>query len=332
MYKKRSVKILLGIAISSVALMLVIRNMQFSDFIESSRQVKSKYIVYTILVMVVNLFVRAKRWQVMLRPLTRIRWLNDSFTCYTIGYMANMLLPLRPGEILRPYLLGKKKGFSKSSVLATVILERIWDITYLAILFFICIELSNANIPLNMKKAVFLGGSATGLILAILCLMLLNPKIKSKAGRFFRFLPNKTEQFLKKFANLLLLGFQTLNNFWFSLYILFITVVVWICSFLMADFCMLAFGLDLPWYIPVFATIIANFGMMLPSLPGGIGVAHALYVFTLSVFSVDKSVAFGIALLVHGTGYIVVVCIGFISLWIEGLSFVQLRKISVENN
>jgi uncharacterized membrane protein YbhN (UPF0104 family) len=82
--------------------------------------------------------------------------------------------------------------------------------------------------------------------------------------------------------------------------------------------------------VALFATVIANFGMMLPSSPGAIGVAHALYVFALVLFGTDPSVAFGIAVVLHGIGYLVVIAAGFLSLGWEHTSLRQLQQASRE--
>lgn len=328
MQNRRNIKILSGITISCLALLLVLRKVRYADLLESVSQVKGEYVFYTVLVMVINLFVRAKRWQVLLKPFTSVDWLKDSFTCYSIGYMANMLLPLKPGELLRPYLLGKKRGVFKTPLLATVMLERLWDITCLAVLFFIAIHLCSVNIPFNVRKAILLGGLVAGIVLAVFWLVSFSPKIRSTASRYFCFLPSRLYDFFNEITKLLLLGVQSLNNLWSVIYVFFLTLAVWLCSFFMAVFCILAFGLHLPWYAPLFAVVITNFGMMIPSSPGAIGVAHALFVLSLSLFGTSNSTAFGVAVLVHGIGYLVVVFAGFISLWEEGLSFSQLTKVS----
>jgi uncharacterized protein (TIRG00374 family) len=324
----RNTKILLGITISCVALILVFRKLNFTDLVQCMRRVDGKYVFFAILVMVINLFIRTKRWQVLLLPFRRVSWLRDSFTCYTIGYMANMLLPLKPGEFLRPYLLGKKLGIFKIPILATVVLERLWDVVYLVVLFFVSIEFSNSNISLNIKTTILLVGVAAGLVLAILWLVLYSARIKSMSSRFLNILPDRIYGFCKNVASLLLLGIKSLDDLWGSIYIFFLTGAVWMCSFFIVASCMRAFDLNYPWYVPLFATVVSNLGMIIPSMPGAIGIAHALYVFSLSVFGVDNNTAFSVAVLVHGISFIVVVFTGYICLWIEGVSFAQLQKMS----
>ena len=44
-----------------------------------------------------------------------------------VGYMANNLLPVRLGEVVRAYYLGERENVSKVSSLATIAVERVFD-------------------------------------------------------------------------------------------------------------------------------------------------------------------------------------------------------------
>src|SRR5262249_16851092 len=50
---------------------------------------------------------RALRWQYLLAPIGRTRF-GSAFQTTVIGFAASFLLPARPGEVLRPYLLAKR--------------------------------------------------------------------------------------------------------------------------------------------------------------------------------------------------------------------------------
>ena len=45
-----------------------------------------------------------------------------------IGYLANAILPARPGDIIRAVLLRQISGVSLSSGLASIVLERLLDV------------------------------------------------------------------------------------------------------------------------------------------------------------------------------------------------------------
>ncbi len=51
-----------------------------------------------------------------------------------IGFMGNVL-PARAGEFLRAYLVGKKNGITFSGAFSTIIVERLFDLVCLMVLF-----------------------------------------------------------------------------------------------------------------------------------------------------------------------------------------------------
>jgi hypothetical protein len=52
-----------------------------------------------------------------------------------IGFAASFLLPARPGEVLRPYLLARREGLPPTAAFATIILERLLDLVTVLLLF-----------------------------------------------------------------------------------------------------------------------------------------------------------------------------------------------------
>ena len=69
----------------------------------------------------------AVRWRVLLPspPDVPVRF----FFCYLIiGYMVNAIIPLRLGDLVRAYLLGRRHGIAVLTTLSTVVVERIFDV------------------------------------------------------------------------------------------------------------------------------------------------------------------------------------------------------------
>ena len=73
---------------------------------------------------------RAIRWHFLLLPLKSVPSLR-LYPIVVIGYMANNLLPVRLGELVRAFFVGQKEGVSKSGALATILLERVFDGVFL---------------------------------------------------------------------------------------------------------------------------------------------------------------------------------------------------------
>ena len=83
---------------------------------------------------------RVVRWKPLLDPIVEMDWAAHN-RIGAVGFMAMFLLPLRLGELVRPYLVKHETGRTRTSaVLSTVVVERIVDglmvsLTLFAVLF-----------------------------------------------------------------------------------------------------------------------------------------------------------------------------------------------------
>src|SRR6266545_4697022 len=78
-------------------------------------------------------FFRALRWDYLLRPIATVprrRLIAIGF----IGFLAILVLPLRMGEVVRPYLVRQKGRISGSAALGTIAAERVLDGLFVALL------------------------------------------------------------------------------------------------------------------------------------------------------------------------------------------------------
>ena len=95
---------------------------------------------------------RSLRWRYLLLHLEGIST-AALYPVLVVGYMANNLLPLRTGELVRAYILGERHRVSKLSALGTIALERLFDGLVL--------------VPVLVLVGVFLGFSSDLRVLAI---------------------------------------------------------------------------------------------------------------------------------------------------------------------
>ena len=83
-----------------------------------------------IAVMVVTAFIdvaaRGARWRALLAPIAPLPYRRVLGYTY-IGYLANNVLPARLGELYRSHALGEGEGVSRTTVLGTVVVERVVD-------------------------------------------------------------------------------------------------------------------------------------------------------------------------------------------------------------
>src|SRR5579862_8150786 len=133
---------------------------------------RPQWLVLSLLTMILNLVIRAWRWQFLLAPLGRPTFAN-SFRATAVGFAATSVLPARAGEVIRPYFLARSErhhsGMSATGAFATIILERVLDtITVLVLLasfVFVFGREHNVSNPVAFT-AVKWAGSLAGLAAA----------------------------------------------------------------------------------------------------------------------------------------------------------------------
>src|SRR6266700_6971404 len=77
---------------------------------------------------------RALRWKIFLRPVQPTTTSRELLAPTIIGFTGLALLG-RPGELIRPYLIGRKVRLNFSSQIAVWTVERFFDVGSFAILF-----------------------------------------------------------------------------------------------------------------------------------------------------------------------------------------------------
>jgi uncharacterized protein (TIRG00374 family) len=121
--KKR--QLIIGLAIAALAIYFTFRNVSWRDFVASLADVHYLYLIPCVVLITLTYAARTYRWQVLLVPLKDIE-VKRLYAPMMIGYMGN-LLPARAGELVRAYLIGRQHDVPVSGVIATIVVERIFD-------------------------------------------------------------------------------------------------------------------------------------------------------------------------------------------------------------
>jgi uncharacterized protein (TIRG00374 family) len=156
---------LLGLVVSVAALAFVVRQVDLSRTADILSRASLGWIGVMILFQAADLTLRAIRWQRLVNPIHHVPFLP--ITGYLlIGYLANNVLPARLGELVRCHYLGDREGISRTTVLGTVVVERVVDTA-------VVVGLASAAIlVLHVRglvaSAVLVGLAVTGLLVVAL--------------------------------------------------------------------------------------------------------------------------------------------------------------------
>jgi glycosyltransferase 2 family protein len=129
MDKKRFIITALVLVVLAALVYLQVRTWKRFDwhrFWVATHNTNKFYLLAGVALVYADYFLRAVRWKIMLRPVCEEVKSADLVAPTMIGFTGLALLG-RPGEFIRPYLIGRKQGLSMASQLAVWTVERIFD-------------------------------------------------------------------------------------------------------------------------------------------------------------------------------------------------------------
>jgi len=321
-----------GILISIFFLYLALRKVNVEEIKRILKLANYYWLFPTAISYTIAILMRGVRWRYLLLPIKKCKILN-LISAVFIGFMANNLLPLRAGELIRAYVNGKKENISKSSSFATIIVERVFDGLALVILLLVAsLFLGSASYPQHtfpewLKKMTYL---AWVLFLGTLILLYIMMRSKELTGRvikkLFGFLK---EPVLKKILNLtssFIEGLNILRQRRKILTVSSFSILVW--TFEGTTFYLGAKALNLSITYPqaYLTMVVIALGVMIPSSPAFVGVYEYFCITALALFAIDKSLALSYAVLLHFLQFSLIVGFGLFFLWKENLSLWKLKE------
>lgn len=317
----------MGVLISLVFLYLAFQKVELRKIVEASKEANYIHLFPAFIFLILWAFFRVVRWKYLLLPAKNIG-LASLFSATMIGFMANNLLPARMGELIKVYFIGKRENISKSLSMATVILERVFDV--LIILIFLVLLLIISPFPQWVDKAGYIVTGVLGTVIFLLFML----KFKADyslivSNKIFYFLPDKITIRINKILKSFIAGLNVLGTPKYILLIIIYSFLAWIASGIMIYFVLLAFNINLPLYASFFVLVVVSLGIAIPSSPGFIGTYHFFCIVALSVFGVSKDIAGSFSIFFHALGYIPLTLTGLICLWRENISLLYLKKLGV---
>ena len=282
---------------------------------------KTKY-VFAIFGMIIGTFlgsyVRALRWKYLLNPLKENVKVSSLFPSVMIGYMMNAVIP-RSGEVARPVLTATKEKISRASAFGTILVERIFDMLSMFLVFGFCLfffreKISEAFYPYNIEMISLYTSVVILLFVLAIVLMLFNlektERIVEKIT--LKLLPEKLQQKIHKIFISLISGFLFVKypKYYFKIFLT--TALIWVLYAVSSYLTFFAFDIKLNFLDANLLLVLMSFAMTLP-LPGNSAGSYYLFVKTalVNIYNINPEVAIGYALVSHLLGLLGVLISGF---------------------
>lgn len=311
-------------AVAAVLVYFCLRNIDWGQFVQALEECKWEYVIAAMLLGLLSLFLRGLRWRMLLTPIDPDTSILTCFNAYNICSVTNIVLP-RAGEVVRLAYIVKhssrdeegKRVLSADKVLGTVVIERAWDIVFVAVLATLFTLLNWQTFGSFFSELVAsMGGTSKGLLWLAVALLLFIPVFVVLA----KHLNHKCGIWAKTWGFLEGIGkglgtFRHMKNGW--VFIL-LTVIIWLLYWVMSV-CILWALKDIPDFAPLtlvdalFLSIVGSMSALVP-VPGGFGAYHGLVGGALkSLWNIPMSTGMVYATLNHESQIITQALAGVVS-------------------
>jgi uncharacterized protein (TIRG00374 family) len=313
--------LLIALVFSVVFLYLAINDINWSEFVSTVFTCRIEYLIPTILIILVNFFIRSQRWGLLVR-VNRAVPTNILFWSTGIGYLGNNFLPFRTGEILRSIALGYKSGISKVYIFATALTERVIDTVYLVILGFLLIP-SIKIIPGWLPSAMRVIASIA--FIAIIFLLLaphLETTLRNIIGHFKMLV--RWQHYIFQSIEQFVGGAAAFRNFSRALIFLFLTCLIWLLDGTGMLLASRAFSIVLSLQEAILLLVGLGLSSAIPSAPGYIGVYQFVAVSILAIYGYQKSQALAFILVVQAISLLLTLIWGLVGMGALGINIQSL--------
>lgn len=327
MLKSRAFRIAVSIVISLVFLGFALAGVDWNEAWAAMARAQYLYCIPMTAGAVWQLYIRAQRWRILLRPIGSPE-MKTLVAATNIGFMANMVLPLRVGEVIRPVLVSRKEKQPLGGILATIVLERVFDVFTILALF----GITTALLPVSDEITLTGYGLLTMALLIAGAAMFIRWQEATALSLLrwgLRPLRANISEPIEKFFGGFVQALRVLESPAEVVRIVAWSFFLWLVLSAVFGCAILAFDLPVPLVLGSIAvTVIVAIAVSAPSAPGFIGAFQLGCWLGLQLFGVEKSDAIAFSIVLHVTQFVGVVGAGLYSLARQGMSLRQVEEVA----
>jgi len=282
------------------------RSLDWKQVWDSLMKARAFWVVTAVLIICIGYLLRAKRWQVLLEPITETS-LKELFATTTVGFTAVFLVG-RAGEIVRPmWLPMRDRRVRPSAAFVTLALERIFDLA--AIICFFAVNLlwfeppSNREADLQYVRTagyLLLAGVAAGFV-ALWVFHRYSENVVRFFGRVMDipYFPRRVRRIILSLIRQLAFSLNMLRDWREIASVTFWTISLWLAIAIPTWFVLLAFDLPLDVTDALFIMGWAAVGSVVPTPGGAAGAFHMATAGGLIFLNTSRDQAVAVSIVMH---------------------------------
>lgn len=269
---------------------------------------------------ILSYVMQAIRWKFLLKPFGKVR-IGRAIRAVFSGLFANLIFPLRPGELLRSYLLSDTEDLGFGYVLGSVGVERLMDLVIATAALGVVSLL--VDLPRDFRRVADILGVITLVLVSVVVVLIFY--LEAKLGWQFLHPGAKLKQSPGRIMGALtgLHAMGTAPSFYPAL---LFSLLMPLCQVFGMWAMMKSYGLDLSFLVAVVVLVVINLGVSLPNAPANIGSYQFFCVLGLSVFEIEKTKATGFSIFAFLALNLPFAFLGFVALLRSGMSLRTMRE------
>ena len=311
---KTIVRYVLGLGLGGGLLYLAFKDFDWLLLKEALSEASYFWVVVSLIASLASHFVRALRWNLLLKASGFLPPIQNTFAALLVGYMANNAMP-RLGEVSRCSILSKANKVPFTTGAGTVLTERALDVVALAAQVLIAFLLESSRLlsyfdQTERSQAPFYEETWFYIVLVVAVLGLFIWFMRRRIAEL------KFVQALLDLVKNILRAASSIRNLREVRLFLFYTVLIWglytVATYLAFFVYPPTAGLSV--YFAWIVMTMTGIGMTLP-VPGGLGPFHNAVIFTFIAFLGQSAGDWGrvLALFIHTSQLLMLVSLGAIS-------------------
>jgi glycosyltransferase 2 family protein len=305
--------VVLTYAISIASLLWALRGYDFSQIQSAILSVKWGWVLVAVVLDLAVYVVQAWRWLTLLRPIERLGLWETAHAIF-IGLFASGVLPLRPGEIIRCYLLSVWGEIPFSLTLTAAAIERVLDGIFLVVAFWVCTWF------VSMPRLLLDGVRILAVLVLAFTVLFIYVLFHRQHAHSFLAGRSWGRKFLHVLDQIHEMGNRrTLAG------ASGITFLYWFLQVLSVWALFLSYDMDLSIWHAWAVTLIKSIGTAIPSAPGNIGVFQSMVKLALTIFNVEPGVAVELSVLMWVVMTLPLLIAGVIAVFLTGSSLREIH-------
>lgn len=332
--KKAGPLVLVGIGLSLALVVWLLGRLDLHEVAAQMGTARPLPLVFGAFAYLALFPLRGWRWALLLGPLAHRAGVAApsvplATRAFSVGFMANNLLPARLGDVVRALVLAREAKVPRTASLATVLLEKIFDgLTVVGILGFALATLPLAEEAATPYRAVgFLMAAGFGGALVVSIALTWAEQLTLRIfERLLAPLPAGLRSRLLGLLERVASGLGSLRAPRLGLGITALSLAIWLLEVVVYVGVAASLGLDVGFVSLALVMAVLTLGLTAPSAPGFVGVFEALVIPALGLVGVAAEPAAAFALLLHAIHFAPGTLLGAWAAWKSGLNARDLRR------